>query len=481
MKKIIFLGLFLYGFMAQAQILTPFQPIQKQPKVQLDYWLYSTNAGNGSSSQYPIIPTSLAEMNSLFNTSNSHSTLIQSGRVNTTKILDWTSVSELTALGINVPNSGNYFALKIEGTFIPIETGVYTFTFVSDDANDLIIEGTTVVSTYSGQPVAALGTRTGTISLIAGRAYSFIARMQQAAGGLGFRLYWRSPIQNATPTSFTSVHPVNTFFPAWTQNVQELMSNPVMDGTTAARAAPSAQFIKNLTNTNTDGVYWINLPIVGPTQIFCLMNSAVNGGGWMMIMKATAGNTFPYSSNYWTSDNTLNPSDNTRNNANAKFNTMNYFAGKDLLALWPDIPPNFGSSTTGGSINLSGTYDHWSWLQNNFNNGIRITPINFFNSASNLFFGDAVNFAGKGTAFPGQTQVRFYGFNYTVNSNVSVRWGFAWNENSVGLYPNGDQTTNDVSGGIGMASQSYSAGAHIGCCNDSPGINRSARVELYIR
>jgi hypothetical protein len=55
MKKIIFLGFFLFGFMAQAQILTPFQPIQKQPKVQLDYWLYSTNAGNGSNSQYPII------------------------------------------------------------------------------------------------------------------------------------------------------------------------------------------------------------------------------------------------------------------------------------------------------------------------------------------------------------------------------------------------------------------------------------------
>ena len=28
--------------------------------------------------------------------------------------------------------------------------------------------------------------------------------------------------------------------------------------------------------------------------IYCIMNSAVSGGGWMMAMKATRGNTFSY-------------------------------------------------------------------------------------------------------------------------------------------------------------------------------------------
>ena len=40
---------------------------------------------------------------------------------------------------------------------------------------------------------------------------------------------------------------------------------------------------------------------------------------------------------------------------------------------------------------------------------------------------------------------------------------------------------NDVSGGIGIARGSYSAGDIIGCCQVQTGINRTARVEVYIR
>ncbi|MEZ7498526.1 hypothetical protein QO200_07215 [Flavobacterium sp. Arc3] len=29
---------------------------------------------------------------------------------------------------------------------------------------------------------------------------------------------------------------------------------------------------------------------------------------------------------------------------------------------------------------------------------------------------------------------------YNLNTSAKVRWGFAWNENSAGLYPNGDQS-----------------------------------------
>ena len=69
------------------------------------------------------------------------------------------------------------------------------------------------------------------------------------------------------------------------------------------------------------------------------------------------------------------------------------------------------------------------------------------------------------------------------NANFSVRWGFGWNENGGGLYPAGDQNSNDVSGGIGMGGSfgNYSAGDKINCCQNSSGINRSARVEVYIR
>ncbi len=482
MKKLIALIFSVSSIGGQAQLMATYQPVHMQPTVQLDYWVYSTHAGNGNTSQYPIVPTNITEMNAIFNSSNSNTTLVQTGTTNSARILDWTSAAELSTIGINVPNGGINFGLRIQGTFIPLETGWYTFTLSSDDASDLYFEGSPVISTYSGQATHPLGTRTGTINLTAGIRYSFIARMQQGAGGFGMRLYWKSPSQNNAPVSYTSVLPANTYYQSWTQNLQELVSVPFMDGSTAAKAAPSAKYLQTAFGNYNDGTYWINLPYVGPTQVYCLLNSAVNGGGWMMAMKATRGTTFPYSSNYWTAVNTLNPAQTNRNDGDAKFDTMNYYYAKDIMALWPDIPWNFNGSSSGGSVNTNGSYNVWCWLQNNFNNGIRITPIGFFNQASNLFFGDAYNFLAKGTAFSSQVDVRFYGFNYTVNGTGTNRWGFGWNENGGGLYPNGNQQSNDVYTGIGMAYGNYSAGDFISCCQDgNAGINRSARVEIYIR
>jgi hypothetical protein len=466
MKKTLIHIVLLCCLGVQAQILIPYQPVQKQPLVQLDYWVYSTNAGNGTATQYPIVPATLADMDKLFNSSNSHTTLIQSGKTNSARLLDWTSAAELTPLGIILPNSGNYFAFKIQGTFIPVETGNYTFTLETDDANDLYINGTQLIGNYAGQAVPASGTHTATMYMTAGKTYSFQIRMQQGGGGYGLRFYWESPTQDA---SIASGYTTN-----WSQNIQEIITTPYMDGSSAAKAAPSAKYIQTAFGNYNDGVYWINLPYVGPTQVYCLLNSATDGGGWMMAMKATRGTTFPYSSNYWTAVNTLNSTQTNRNDGDAKFDTMNYFAAKDIMALWPDI------TTAGGSLSLSG-YGCWSWLQNNYNNGVRITPINFFNTVNNLFLGDAFNFAGKGTAFSSQVDVRFYGFNYTGNGTGTNRWGFGWNENGGGLYPNGNQQSNDVYTGIGMAYGNVSAGDFIACCQNVTGINRSARVEIYIR
>lgn len=489
-KRVFIFLLFLILLRVQAQMMTPYQAVTKQPRVQFDYWIYSICGGNGSTSQYPAVPTNLTEMNTMFNTNNSNTTLYQTGRTNSTKILDWQSTSELSSIGVNLPNSGTYFGFKLQGTFIPTETGIYTFTLEADDASDLIIEGTTVIGTYTGQAVPNLGTHTGTISLIAGKAYSFIARMQQGGGGFGFRMYWKSPIQAATPSTYTSVYPANTYYSSWTHNLQEIVTSPTLNGTTAALAAPSAKYIQTAFSNYTDGVYWINLPYAGPTQIYCLLNSAIDGGGWMMMMKATRGTTFQYSSSYWTGVNTLNPTAYNRNDGDAKFDSMNYYFAKDMMALWPDIPWNTNSSTTGGSVNTNGSYNVWCWLQNNFNNGIRITPIWFFNSANRLFFGDAKSYSGWNAVFSSQSSVRFYGFNYqNLNSTPSskARWGFGFNENApLAVFPSGEETSNDVTGGIGLsgtytAGSNYSAGDFISCCQDVTGINRSARVEIYIR
>lgn len=234
-----------------------------------------------------------------------------------------------------------------------------------------------------------------------------------------------------------------------------------------------------------DGTYLINLPTVGITPVYCIMNSAYDGGGWMMTMKATRGDTFNYNASYWTTNNTLNDGDINQNDGDAKFNTFNYYEGKDLLARFPDI----GS---GGSIEGLG---NWIWLQNNFPTYISTsssTLLNLFNTANRTFIQDAKTYSGYGSVWSSQQDIRFYGFNWIdnipdINDVVKCRWGFGWNENGGGLFPNGVEGSDDVGGGIGMSFRentegiNYSAGDYINCCQDSTGINRSARVEIYIR
>ena len=481
MKRVLFFCLACLHFSGNAQMLAPLQGTQRQPKLQFDYWVYSTNAGNGTTTQYPVLPTNKTDMDNMFNTNNSNTTLTKSGRTNSAKILDWTTSTELSGLGITLPNSGNYFAIKIQGTFIPLETGTYTFTLETDDANDFTINGSTIISSYAGQAVGALGTHQGSISLTAGQKYSYEIRMQQGGGVFGLRFYWKSPIQAAAPSAYQSSLPANTYYQTWTQNLQELVSTPDLDGSSSVKAAPNAKYLQTAFGNYTDNVYWINLPFVGPTQVYCLLSSTIDGGGWMMMMKATRGTTFYYGSTYWTAINTLNPTAYNRNDGDAKFDVMNYFYAKDMMALFPDIGSTYNSGT-GGSVNLSSSYNNWCWLQNNFNNGIRITPVGFFASSTKLYFKDASTFTGKGTAFSSQTDVRFYGYNYAnAGGGANVRWGFGWNENGGGLYPTGDEQSNDVSGGIGMAWGNYSAGDYISCCQNTTGVNRSARVEIYVR
>jgi hypothetical protein len=248
-----------------------------------------------------------------------------------------------------------------------------------------------------------------------------------------------------------------------------------LDGSTAEKAALSAADIKIINPAAPDGVYWINLPSVGPKQIYCIMDSSYDGGGWMMAMKATRGTTFNYESSYWTSTNTLNVGSTNTSDGDAKFDTFNHFAAKDLLAVWPDLTANSGCfNVPRGHI----------WLENNFwQGGTRSTLTTVFSTADRYFIRDANNFCGI-NQFSRQTDVRFYGINYRNDPGWGrTRWGFGWNENGGGLFPNGNMGSDDVSGGIGMMPnfQSYSAGDRINCCQNVTGFNRSARVEVYVR
>jgi len=276
---------------------------------------------------------------------------------------------------------------------------------------------------------------------------------------------------------------------------------------TAGNPASSAKALYNA-GYRTDGVYYINLPSVGSTPVYCLLNSGANGGGWMMALKATRGTTFNYNSGYWTGNNTLNTSATNRNDGDAKFQVFNYANVTDMMALWPDI------GTNGGGLG-SNPYGCWSWLQNNFagqgdspNVSSTTTLLNFFSNAGTYqddgsgsaggdFLGGASGFNGFQTGiFSSQNDINFYGYNFInagdwgYGGGAAVRWGFGWNENGEGqysdpstLFNSGAAGSDDVSGGLGMAGNfgNYSAGDYVACCQNQTGINRSARVELYVR
>jgi hypothetical protein len=109
-----------------------------------------------------------------------------------------------------------------------------------------------------------------------------------------------------------------------------------------------------------------------------------------------------------------------------------------------------------------------------------------FAGEEKIFIRDAVSTtpyraAGSGV-FSAQTDVRFFGFNYVSTvGNDRVRFGFGWNENGGDLYPGGNEQSNDVSGGLGLDRVNWSAGDYIGCCQNSTGLNRPLKFEVYVR
>jgi hypothetical protein len=59
----------------------------------------------------------------------------------------------------------------------------------------------------------------------------------------------------------------------------------LLDGSSQSTAAPNAEYIKTVTNTTTNGWYWINAAGLGPDRFYCDMN--YSGGGWTMVIANT--------------------------------------------------------------------------------------------------------------------------------------------------------------------------------------------------
>jgi hypothetical protein len=378
--------------------------------------------------------------------------------VNTSNLLNLSNGYVINSSSINT------FTVQSEGWFLANATGTWTFAFTSiDDFAKLYINGTLLISTVTS----------GTISMTSGTYYKI-------------NIYYGN---NSGPgeVSLTFTPPGGSATSDWTGYIFS------STGTDSNYPAESAKVIKDITGTNTDGVYYINVNGTS-TATYCLMNDCYDGGGWMMLMKGTRGTTFQYSANYWTSTNTLNPTDTTRVDGDAKYDAFNYMKVKDVMAIWPDIPSTSATNPQGrygGSLFLQ---EGWCWKIDNWNGGSKTTPLAGFQNSrqpggnpSNLTVTYGVNnpfhFNGfSSSLWSNQSSAYLHGVNLNGSSGAPysgpyIRWGFLFN-NSV------DFASCDAFGGIGMGSGSYStysAGDHGNASFGTLGMNRSARFEMFGR
>lgn len=282
----------------------------------------------------------------------------------------------------------------------------------------------------------------------------------------------------------------------------------------------SAKDIKDATGTNTDGVYWIYISNeIGVKPVYCIMNSACYGGGWMLAIKgAKDKTTFMYNSGHWTNDTVLNENFLRRNNndinEDAKYHVFNGCKINDCLAI-------FNSADVKGISNLSGY--GYAWYEPNIIK-VKQTLLNYFkndtcyinyfgdkaadfshfnrceinnrdkykytndsdkNNARNRFIEDHITNKYKEGIWSNQKEFMAYGLNIRPRTwwGHSVRWGGTFNENpgttNYGYWWMGDGS-NDVSGGIGITAK-YSCGDYISCCESSKGTAASMRFEWYVR
>lgn len=161
----------------------------------LNYTVYSTHNRNGSTNQYGQYANSAADFDAMFNTANSNTVVHSSGTASPSVLLNFVNYGVLVNNGIPVPNNGDYYGVKVTGTFIPKETGTYYFGVDGDDGVDFLINGNVVTSFYG--PHGFSGYRIGGMYMVAGTQYTIMARMQEFGGGDGLAVVWRRPSQGS--------------------------------------------------------------------------------------------------------------------------------------------------------------------------------------------------------------------------------------------------------------------------------------------
>jgi hypothetical protein len=283
------------------------------------------------------------------------------------------------------------YATEIFGYFRANVTGTWSFRLWGNDVGYFWLGANALsgFTTANANMSANLATGTTSIYLVEGVYYPIRIRHSQQTGFNDLQFYFTPPSGSESSDGagyyFSSI------------------------GTNQAYPAESAKVIKDISQTNIDGVYYINVNGVS-TATYCLMNDIYDGGGWMMLMKATTGTTFNYNSDYWRRINTLNPSETNRNNGDAKFDAFNHMPIKDVMAIWPDISSTAYTNVygkNGGSLLID---DGWAWKIDNWN---LFTPViqQYSTAAQNALRGAYALYKTRTTYTGATIKLRRYGDN----------------------------------------------------------------------
>ena len=150
----------------------------------VNYTSYKSHNGTGDQSQYNAFANNAAGFDAMFDIANSNTTITHTGE---------TQIVNLYNGSYNVPRwNSDFFGYKFEFYFVPQQTGTYYFGINSDDASDLSMDGTIIVSYYGGH--GASSWQTVPKNLVAGQRYRMVYRGQEYGGGEAFYFMWYRPV-----------------------------------------------------------------------------------------------------------------------------------------------------------------------------------------------------------------------------------------------------------------------------------------------
>lgn len=120
------------------------------------------------------------------------------------------------------------------------------------------------------------------------------------------------------------------------------LNTGILNGSSASLAAPSANYLKN-NGITTSGIYWINIPTVGPHQVYCDLSTY--NGGWMLAMKidSTLGTSTVrhyFDPSWWNNQSNYSSApSNPRTNGELKTAVYGYYPHSEIM-----IEYGYGSS-----------------------------------------------------------------------------------------------------------------------------------------